>query len=298
MAGPAGASSRQPLALGAALLGIAVYSLMDTLMKRLSIESGAYAAVLWRSAVGVALTGSVFVARRRPWPAGPALRLHLVRGLAAGSSVLLFFWGMARVPMAQSVAITFLAPLIAIFLAAATLGERVRRAAVTGSAVAALGVLVIAGGEVQAAASTQTVLGTVAIFVASILYAASLVLLRRQAQAADPLEVTLLTSLVVGVAMLPAAPWAAGWPATAQWPAIGGAAVLGTVSALLIAWAYARAEAQVLAPAEYTAFVWAALFGWAAFGERVSGWTVAGALLIGAGCATAVRGRPVTEAAA
>ncbi len=285
------------------MLGIAVYSVMDTLMKRLSIESGAYSAVLWRSVVGVVLTGAVFVARRRPWPGGSALRLHVGRGMAAGLSVLLFFWGMARVPMAQSVAITFLAPLLAIFLAAATLGERVRRAAVAGSGVATLGVLVIALGEARAAASTQTVLGTIAIFGASILYAASLVLLRRQAQVADPLEVTLFTSLVVGVAMLPAAPWAAEWPAVAQLPAILGAAVLGTVSALLIAWAYRRAEAQTLAPVEYTAFVWAALFGWLAFGERVSGWTVAGALLIVAGCAVAVRGREpsgvaATEAAA
>lgn len=291
------------LAIGAATLGIAVYSLMDTLMKRLSIESGAYAAVLWRSVVGVALTGTVFAARRRRWPAGPALRLHVARGLAAGLSVLLFFFGLARVPMAQSVAITFLSPLLAIFLAAATLGERVRRAAIAGSGVAALGVLVIAGGEARADASTQVVLGTVAIFVASILYAGSLVLLRRQAQAADPLEVTLFTSLFIGAAMLPAAPWAAGLPSGAQLPAILAAAVLGTVSALLIAWAYARAEAQVLAPVEYTAFAWAALFGWAAFGERVSGWTVGGALLIVSGCAVAVRGRQVpgvgaTEAAA
>ena len=292
---------RPSTAFVAAAAGVAIYSLMDTLMKRLALDSGAYAAVLWRSLAGVALMAPVFLGRRR-WPGGAALRLHLVRGLAAGMSVLLFFWGLARVPMAQSVAITFLAPLIAIFLAAATLGERVRRAAFVGSGIAAAGVLVIAAGEASAAASPETVRGTVAIFAASIVYAASLVLLRRQAQIADPLEVAFFTSLVVGVAMLPAAPWLAGWPAAAQWPAILAAAVLGTVSALLVAWAYARAEAQVLAPTEYTAFVWAALLGAAAFGERVSGWTVAGALLIMAGCAAAVRGRavpaPLTEAAA
>ncbi|WP_174292738.1 DMT family transporter [Sphingomonas bacterium] len=285
----------------AACLGIAIYSVMDTLMKRLSIDSGAYAAVLWRSVAGIGLMGGPFVVRRR-WPSAAALRLHLARGLAAGVSVLLFFFGMARVPMAQAVAITFLAPLIAIFLAAATLGERVRRAAIGGSAIAAAGVLVIAAGEASAAVSADTVIGTVAIFVASILYAASLVLLRRQAQVADPLEVAFFASLVIGAAMLPAAPWLAGWPAPAQLPAIAGSAVLGTLSALLLAWAYARAEAQALVTVEYTAFVWAALFGWLAFGERVSGWTVAGAVLIMAGCAVAVRHRasaaPLTEAAA
>ena len=43
------------IAFGAAALGIAIYSVMDTLMKRLSIDSGAYSAVLWRSWVGVAM---------------------------------------------------------------------------------------------------------------------------------------------------------------------------------------------------------------------------------------------------
>lgn len=271
-------------------------------MKRLSIESGAFAAVLWRSIAALAMMVPAFVLQRRRWPRGDVLRLHLVRGLAAGGSVLLFFWGMARVAMAQAVAITFLAPLLAIFLAAAMLGERVRVAAYVGSGIAALGVLVIAAGEVSARASTAAVLGTAAIFLASLLYAASLVLLRRQAQAAGPLEVVLFASLVIGAAMLPAAPWAASWPAPAQLPAIIAAAALGTVSALLIAWAYARAEAQLLAPVEYTAFVWAALFGWLAFGERVSGWTLAGEVLIVAGCAVAVRRRPaaapLTEAAA
>ena len=282
----------------AAALGIAVYSGMDAIMKGLSIASGAYAAVLWRSLAGVVLTGVPFVLRRRRWPRGAMLRLHLLRGLAAGSSVLLFFWGLARVPMAKGVAVTFLAPLLATFLAAAFLGERVRRAAVGGSAVACLGVLAIAAGEVQAHASSAAVLGTLACVVASILYAVSLVLLRQQAQGADPLEVALFTTLVVGAAMLPAAPWLAGWPARGQWLPIAGAASLGTVSTLLIAWAYARAEAQVVAVTEYTAFVWSALFGWLVFGERVAGWTVVGAALITAGCLVAVRGRPATEAGA
>jgi len=281
--------------------GIAVYSAMDAIMKGLSIASGAYAAVLWRSVAGVMLLAVPFVLRGGRWPAWPALRLHVARGATAGASVLLFFWGLVRVPMAQGVALTFLAPLIALFLAALTLGERVQRAAIGGSLIASLGVLAIAAGQVQARASEAMVLGSVAILVASILYAGSLILLRRQAQAADPLEVALFTSMVLSALLLPAAPWIAGWPTLDQLPAIVGAAALGSVSAVALAWAYARAEAQVLAPVEYTAFVWSALFGWLVFGERVSLWTVAGALLIIAGCLVAVR-RPVaapqTEASA
>ena len=289
------------LAFTVAALGIAIYTVMDAIMKGLSIQSGAYSAVLWRSLAGVAIAGSVFVARRKRWPRRPALQLHVGRGLAAGTSVVLFFWGLARVPMAQAVALTFLAPLVALYLASLVLGERIRRAAIYGSLAAAAGVLVIAAGEVRAEASTETVLGTVAIVIASILYAGSLILLRRQAQVADPLEVALFTSLVIGAVLLAGAPWFSGWPAWPQTPAIGAAATLGTISSMLMAWAYGRAEAQVLAPVEYTAFVWAALLGWLVFGEIVSSFTVAGAALIVAGCLVAVRKAgpvPQTEAAA
>lgn len=290
-------------AFAVAALAIAIYSAMDTLMKALSIASGAYSAVLWRSAAGVAIAGSIFVARRQRWPEARVVRLHVVRGLAAGVSVLLFFWGLARVPMAQSVALTFLAPLIALFLAAPLLGERIRVAAWGASAVAIAGVLVIVAGAAKAQVSDAAFLGTLAILAASVLYAVSLILLRRQAQLADPLEVTLFTSLVIGLVLLAGAPWLSGWPAIGQLPMIAGAGVLGTISAVLLAWAYARAEAQVLVSVEYTAFLWATLFGWWAFGERVSGYTLTGAAMIIAGCLIAIRrpaarGAPATEAAA
>lgn len=290
-------------AFAVAAVGIASYSVMDAIMKDMAILHGAYSAVLWRSLAAVVLLGPVFVARRKPWPGRAALALHVARGAVAGASVLLFFWGLVRVPMAQSVALTFLAPLIALLLAAATLGERIRRAAIGGSIVASIGVLVIAAGEVQAHASTETVLGSIAVFAASILYAGSLVLLRKQAQVADPLEVALFTSIVLGGLLLLGAPWFSALPELAYLPHIAGAAVLGSVSAMLLAWAYGRAEAQVLAPVEYTAFVWAALLGWFVFGEHVSLYTAGGAVLIIAGCIVAVRGAPTvpapqTEAAA
>ena len=70
---------------------------------------------------------------------------------------------------------------------------------------------------------------------------------------------------------------------------------------LLLSWAYARAHASYLATTEYTSFLWAALFGWLIFGEPLSPYTLAGALLIVAGCVLAARkpeeASPALEAA-
>lgn len=74
------------------------------------------------------------------------------------------------------------------------------------------------------------------------------------------------------------------------------AATLAFTSLATLAWAYARAEAQRLIPVEYTAFVWAAIVGWLAFGEPLAWSTAAGALLIVAGCLIAARTKRATIA--
>jgi S-adenosylmethionine uptake transporter len=62
---------------------------------------------------------------------------------------------------------------------------------------------------------------------------------------------------------------------------------------MLFSWAYARAETHVLVPVEYSAFGWAALIGWLAFGERLTWPTLFGTVLVVAACWTAApRRRP------
>ena len=73
-------------------------------------------------------------------------------------------------------------------------------------------------------------------------------------------------------------------------------ATLASVSLVLLSWAYARAEASYLVPVEYSAFLWAALIGWAVFGEAVRPATLTGAALIVAGCVYAARNRPAPVA--
>ena len=71
-----------------------------------------------------------------------------------------------------------------------------------------------------------------------------------------------------------------------------GTVVLASASLMLLSWAYARAEAQVLVPIEYTAFVWSALVGWLWFSEPVTRATLAGLTLILVGVWLGTRRHP------
>lgn len=276
------------LAFAIAALGIAVFSSMDAVMKGLSLAIGAYSALLWRSIAGVGVSGIAYALQRPRWPGWTVMRVHLIRGVVSAVMAILFFWGLARVPMAQAISLAFIAPILALFLAALLLGERVSRRTWAASLLAFGGVGVILLGQAQAALGRDALWGAVAVLASAVCYAWNIILMRQQALLAGPREVAFYQSLIVALLYLPAAPWLAVSP-FGHGGMILLAAVLATVSLLLMGWAYAHAEASYLAPSEYTAFVWAALFGWAVFGERVSPYTLAGAVLIIAACVWAAR---------
>ena len=137
-------------------------------------------------------------------------------------------------------------------------------------------------------------MGSIAIIGSALCYAINIVLMRHQALAAKPLEITFFQSLTVLVLWLAVLPFFGlpDWPSDTWWTWIIVAAAMSTAGAMLFAWGYARAEASYLAVTEYSAFLWAAACGWFVFKEPVSAYTVAGAALIVGGCLFAASRKP------
>jgi S-adenosylmethionine uptake transporter len=290
-------------ALGVAALGIGTYGAMDAVMKGLALGMGAYAALFWRMVAGVVLTGALYLAARAPWPRPAVIRVHAARSVIVAIMALAFFWGIARVPLAEAVALSFIAPLIALALAALVLKERVGWRAVAASVIGLAGVAVILAGRLGGTHAPDAPTGMAAVLVSAVFYAINLVMARHQAQLARPLEIAFFQNTAVLLILGLGAPWLVALPAPATWGPIAGAGALAVVSLLLMSWAYARAEAQALLSVEYTAFVWAALLGWWVFGEPLTLVTVAGTALIVTGCLLAATARggpalPEAEAAA
>ncbi|WP_156405448.1 DMT family transporter [Sphingomonas sp. Root710] len=272
-----------------ACLGIAVFASMDAVIKALSLAMGTYNTLLWRSIAGIVVSGAPWLWRRPARPSRAAMKLHLERGAVSAVMAMLFFWGLARTPMAQAIALTFIAPLIAQGLAVLLLKERMQRGALLGSLLAFAGVLVILWGQASAKMGPDVLWGAVAVLLSAVAYAYNIILMRRQAQLADPYEVAFFQSAVVAICLSVAAPWFAELPPAEHAPMIVFAALLATVSLALLGWAYARAEASYLAPVEFTAFIWASLWGWVFFREHIGLATLAGAALIVGGCWWAAR---------
>ena len=272
-----------------AVLGIAMFSIMDAIMKDLVLALGTYTTLLWRNVAGTVIAGGLYASRPRTRMTREALKVHAVRGVVSTVMALAFFWGLARVPMAQAVALTFVAPLLSLFLSAALLGERVRRVTLVASTIAFAGVVVIVIGQWRADLGPAALQGTIAVLVSAFFYAFNIVLMRRQALVAEPVEVAVSQSAIVALLLAVGGPFLAGIPAARHVPLLVIAAVLAVSSLLLLAWAYARSDASHLSTSEYTSFVWASALGWMLFDERVTAFTLVGAALIVVGCVLAAR---------
>ena len=277
------------LPAGSVLIGLLSFAMMDVVMKRLAIDLGAYNALLWRVLAAFILVSVLFFIRRPKMPGPAARKVHLQRGIIVVFMSYLFFWGLARVPLAEAIALSFIAPIIALYLAAVFLGETIHRKAIYASLLGFGGVLIIAWGRATGDYDADSLLGMGAILASAVLYAGNLVIQRQQALLAGPLEISFSQNLIVGSSFLLLAPFFAVLPDRASLPYIAAGAVLSVISALFIAWGYRRAEAKYLINLEYSAFIWAAIFGWLFFREPITWTTVSGALLIVAGCYLATR---------
>jgi S-adenosylmethionine uptake transporter len=269
--------------------GIATYATMDAFMKALAIEMGAYNTMLWRTLISLSLASALYLWKHEQWPDKAVIRLHVWRGMVTSLMAFLFFWGLIYVPLAEAVGLSFIAPLIALYLAAALLKEKIGSGSVVASIIGFAGALVIIGGKLGGDYGEKIEEGMAAILISAVLYAYNLILQRQQALLAKPVEIAFFQNATVVCIFLLFAPFLAVVPSIDSVPNLVAAAVLGIVSLLLVSWAYARAEAKILIPVEYTAFIWAALLGWLVFSEQLTLVTVFGTALIVVGCLVAAR---------
>src|SRR5690348_12836011 len=105
------APRQQPiLAFVVALASVGVLSIMDAVMKALVLAIGLYATMVWRSLAGLIMSAILYLPGRKAWPSRQVIRLHVARGAVVTVMGLLFFFGLGRIPMAQAIALTFIAP--------------------------------------------------------------------------------------------------------------------------------------------------------------------------------------------
>lgn len=228
-----------------------------------------------RFAFGVVFAGPPLIALLRTGISVPVMKLAALRGVFHIGAVTLWFYAMARLPVAEAVAIGYLTPVLVTLGAVLILGERFGRTHLVAGAAAVAGALVVLQPGVREVAS-----GHLAQIAASVCFAASYLMARQLGRMVGPGAVVALMSAAVTLGLLPLA--VAVWVPPTLWHVAGLAfvAALATAAHYAMMRAFAAAPLSVTQPVVFLQIVWATLLGSLAFGEPVDPWVIVGGGII------------------
>jgi drug/metabolite transporter (DMT)-like permease len=218
--------------------------------------------------------------------------MQLFRSALLLACTLLFFAAIAVMPLADAVAISFLSPLLVVALAAPLLKERIGMKRWAAVAIGFAGAMTIVRPD-----AGVLHWGAILVLIMCFTYALYLVTTRMLA-ATEEAATTLFFSGLIGAAPLTLAlPWFWTSPSSLlDWLLLAGLGPLGALGHWLVIRAHDMAQAATLAPLNYVSLVWAALFGFAVFGDFPDAVTLVGAaVLVGAGVYVVSLERPSTS---
>lgn len=280
-ASPFHLASRTPPVL-IAVVGVMLGCVMDAMVKTLG---AAYSVVLIASAryvFGAVFSGIAVVATKARLPDAAGLRRHALRAVIIAICSVLFFNCLTILPIAEATVLIFCAPLMIAPLARLILGERIRAMAAIALGIGFIGMVVTVQGAEGAGDASRRLEGVLSGVFAAALYALSMVLLRQLARNDSAVTTAFLSNLFPGIYLLPFALWLGVAPQAADLPLFAATGLTGFVMWFMLTAAYARAPAQSVAPAEYTALIWSAILGIVFFAEtpRWQVWTGAGVIVM------------------
>jgi S-adenosylmethionine uptake transporter len=265
-------------------LAIIAGASMDATIKFLAESNHVLLVAFGRYLFGAVFSFLIYWRAGRPAISAEMWRAHGVRGFVIATCAVTFFWALSVLPLAEAVTLSFIYPLLAPFVAAIVLKERIRTSSVICALIGFAGVIVAMQGAPSEAESPQHDLGVIAVLVSAFFFSIAMVLLRERAQKDGAPIVGLMTSFFPGVILVIPTIIFATPPVAETWPFFLLMGALAAVFMYLMARAYARAEAQQLAPIHYTELIWASAIGYLIFQEVPRAEIYMGAALIVAAC--------------
>ncbi len=203
------------------------------------------------------------------------LRLFGLRGLVHTVAVILWFFAMTRIPIAEVTAMNYLSPIYITLGAALFLGEKLPPRRLAAVIVALIGALIILRPGVKVIDP-----GHIAMLGTAIGFAAGYLIAKQLSGEVSAVVVVGMLSITVTIGLAPFA--LAVWvtPTLGQLGWMFLVACFATAGHYTMTLAFAAAPLTVTQPVTFLQLVWAVLLGYLAFGEAVDGWVILGGAII------------------
>jgi drug/metabolite transporter (DMT)-like permease len=212
--------------------------------------------------------------RVKPWHS-TRIHGHFWRTFMGTCSMVLGFYAVSMLSLADATALGFSQPLFSVCVAAIVLGEKVRWRRWSATIVGFIGVLVMVR---PGAGSLQP--GALVALTNALAVSISILLVRRLSDSETPLMI--LTQFAIWSTVLLAIPaiWVWRWPDAWGWVIAVGVSASATIGQYFWVQAFKAGEMSAVAPFEYLRLPFAVFMGWLIFGQMPEIWTYVGAAIV------------------
>jgi drug/metabolite transporter (DMT)-like permease len=206
---------------------------------------------------------------RRQWT------LFSLRGFCHAGGVILWFFAMVRIPIAEVTAMNYLAPIYVTVGAAVFLGERLAARRIVAVVLGLAGAAIILRPGFREVSE-----GHIAMLVAAVVFAGSYLVAKILADEVRPGIVVAMLSVFVTLGLAPFA--LADWvqPNMRELTILASVAVFATAGHYTMTLAFAAAPVTVTQPVTFLQLIWATLLGTLWFMEPVDIWVILGGMVI------------------
>jgi drug/metabolite transporter (DMT)-like permease len=248
---------------------------------------------MFRFAIGVvAVLGAMVLGRARLRPR--RWGWLLLRGIFGGSAVFLYFSAIEHVGAGLATLLNYTAPVWTMLLSWWLLGERPRRSAAVALALTLLGVTCVVGGALRSVQNGTWALAGVFSAVASGVAVTSIRATRRRGADGSSESAWTVFASFTGFGLLVTLPAVFGplghWvmPSPFDWGVLAGVGVLSVAAQMLMTQALEHVTGGTMGIIHQLTVVVAMVCGVLFLGERLTAWSLAGAVLTASGVAWTV----------
>ena len=252
-----------------------IFTSNSAMIRLLSTEIESVQTAFFRAFFSVLLLAPMMLTGRvKSWQS-QRIQGHFWRTAMGTTSMVLGFYAVSMLPLADATALAFSQPLFSVVLAALVLREKVRWRRWSATIVGFIGVLVMVrpgSGSLQPGAAVA--------LLNALASATSILLVRRLSDSEKPLMI--LTQFALFSTLLLAGPaiWFWKWPSAWGWALAIGVSISATIGQYFWVQAFAVGEMSAVAPFDYLRLPFAVFVGWMIWSEMPVIWTYVGAAIV------------------